>query len=266
MCPVLRPWDGKTDGARHPFALACIVLLPWSNRIGANGFHFEGRFYALQPNVEGEPYPLHGNAFQSAWELVRHDSSHAQLRLRSHSQPLAYEAQLGYTLDRGALTIHLSVTHRGTAPMPYGMGMHPWFTRHADSLLSFDASHYWSQTADYLPLARLANTRGEAMDFSMPKPLAQGWINAAFEGWGGSATLASVAAGLRTELRVSPSLGNLQLYSPSADAGFVCVEPISHVPNAHGLPGLTESAALTRLEPGQSLDGWLRMAPAAFRG
>src|ERR1700733_11182074 len=46
-----------------PFDLANNLLVPWSNRISGGGFHFRGRFYRLEPNVDGEPYPIYGRGF-----------------------------------------------------------------------------------------------------------------------------------------------------------------------------------------------------------
>jgi aldose 1-epimerase len=266
MRPVLRPWDGVVDGAQHPFALACNVLLPWSNRIGAGGFHYDGVWYPVAANVAGEPCPLHGNGFQSAWDVVLQDPHSVELRLRSRRcKPFDYAAQLRYSLDQGVLTITLSVTHHGPKPLPYGIGLHPWLLRAADSVLSFDASHFWTEAPDHLPLQRLPNDAQGAMDFAAPRPLPQGWINTAFEGWGDHATLASKAAGLCVELRASASLSNLLVYSPAGNAGFVCLETVSHIPNAHGISALAPGAALTRLVRGQSLAGWLRIKPARYQ-
>lgn len=264
--PVLRPWDGKVDGASHPFSLACNVLLPWSNRIGGDGFFFEGDFHPLAPNVPGEAYPLHGNGFQSVWDVVRQSRHSVELRLHNKTcKPFDYEAQLCYSLDGGALTIGLSVIHRGRNALPYGIGLHPWLVRPVDSVLSFDSSHYWTESPQHLPLERIANVSGGHMDFSVPRRVPQDWINTAFEGWGGRAILTSQGAGQCIELRASASFSNVLIFSPSVDAGFVCIEPISHVPNAHWLKHLTETTALTRLEHDQSLDGWFCINPYGGR-
>ena len=58
--------DLATD---DPFALGCNLLLPWSNRISGGGFPFDGEFHAVPPNLAGEPFPIHGNAFQMRWTV-----------------------------------------------------------------------------------------------------------------------------------------------------------------------------------------------------
>ena len=48
--------------------------------------------------------------------------------------------------------------------------------------------------------------------------------------------------------------GVLIVYSPAADAGFFCFEPVSHPVDAHHGEGLTA------LEPGESMTASMRLA------
>ena len=59
--------------------------------------------------------------------------------------------------------------------------------------------------------------------------------------------------GIMLSLEASPELGVFILYSPSADAGFFCFEPVSHPVDAHHGEGLTV------LEPGQSMSASMRL-------
>ena len=60
--PIFRPWDGITH---DPNALGCYPLVPWSNRISGGGIDAGGRFWPLQPNWPGEPYPIHGDGWRT---------------------------------------------------------------------------------------------------------------------------------------------------------------------------------------------------------
>ena len=62
VVPLMRP--APDQGTDDPFALACNLLVPWSNRISGGGFSFDGRFFSVAPNLDGEPCPIHGNGFQ----------------------------------------------------------------------------------------------------------------------------------------------------------------------------------------------------------
>src|SRR5262245_56281785 len=70
--PIFKP-------AAPDFAYGCQVLVPWSNRISGGGFDFEGRFHAVEPNVPGEPFPLHGDGFQKPWRILSTTETAAEL-------------------------------------------------------------------------------------------------------------------------------------------------------------------------------------------
>ena len=63
---ILRP---APEAPRDPFELALNLLIPWSNRISGGGFRWRGIFYALAPNLAGEAFPIHGDAFHGVWRV-----------------------------------------------------------------------------------------------------------------------------------------------------------------------------------------------------
>ena len=65
--PVLRPWSGDRV---NPFSLASNVLIPFSNRISGGGFVWNGVNYPLEPNLDNEAFPMHGDGFQKVWDIV----------------------------------------------------------------------------------------------------------------------------------------------------------------------------------------------------
>lgn len=246
--PILRPWSGNRDDG--PFALACNLLLPFSNRI-SHGFTFDGHHHPIAPNLPGETFPIHGDAFQRPWT---HHSTQvtADLSLTYGSiGPFLYEAQARYALTDTALTITLTLTNRAALTLPYGIGLHPWFPRDATTRLQFHATGYWPENANHLPATQaplpLTNP------WERPAPLPDHWINQGFSGWDGHAritqgpdTISLTATGLSTAL----------LYSPSATAEFFCFEPVSHPVDAHNLPG---QPGLAPLAMGASLTASLTL-------
>lgn len=265
--PILRPWDGKFVDTKSVFSLANNVLLPWCNRIGAQGFEYDQIFYPIKPNLSGEKYPIHGDGFLAAWDLTQWDATCAELHLQSsHCPPYVYNARLRYSLHQGAL--HMSILIKNMAPvaLPYGLGFHPWFVRSKATQLQFDSQNYWTEDGDYLPFERKPCLAGNAGHFNSPHALPDDWINTVFEGWGRHATLSMPDDGLDVIVRASETLSNLMVYSPSAAANFVCLEPMSHIPNAHGLPNLAPGASLTRLAPGEVLEGAMWIFPSTADG
>jgi hypothetical protein len=134
--PLMRRYTPLSNSRAHPIdpnRLACYPLVPWSNRIAENGFHVDGRWIALTPNREGEPWPIHGSGWQRAWQVQLHTVREVRLSLReSSATAYSYAAILHYVLHDDALQIDLAVTNTGSATMPFGLGLHPFFPRHGE--------------------------------------------------------------------------------------------------------------------------------------
>jgi aldose 1-epimerase len=240
--PILRPWSGNPDDG--PFALACNLLLPFSNRISHGGFTFKGQHHPIAPNLPGEPFPIHGDAFQRIWT---HHSTQATADLtltRGSIGPFLYDAQARYALAPNALTITLSLTNRATQTLPYGLGLHPWFPRDAATRLQFHATGCWPETAQHLP-ATQAPLPLHPNPWADPAPLPDAWINQGFSGWDSHARITQGPAATSLNLTAT-GLTTALLYSPSATADFFCFEPVTHPVDAHNLRGQPGLAALAQ--------------------
>jgi aldose 1-epimerase len=251
--PLFRP--EPATGPSHPFDLAMIVLLPWSNRISGGGFAFGGQRHNLHPNVAGDPFPLHGNAFNSQWTVAGRVGRHAlHLSLRSHGPgPFDYNAALTYALDGATLRIRLAVTNTGAEPLPYGAGFHPWLVRDAETILAAPAAGVWLEDERHLPVGDAPVALPPDWDFSAPRLLPPGFINNCFVGWSRAATISWPRRGLRLSVEASERLGRYFVYSPGAASDFFCFEPVSHPVDAVNLPGGHEANGLVVLEPDAGL-------------
>ena len=280
--PLLRPGPSEPDPA-DPFALGSNLLLPWSNRISGGGFRFGGAFRALEPNLAGEPFPIHGDAFQRPWSVRARDGASATLGLRGGVGPFRYAAEVDYRLEGGALAIAVRVTNEASVPLPHGGGIHPWFPRTPGTTLALGAATgVRLEDERYLPAGRAWIGDVPAWDFRGGAPLPDGWINNAFTGWDGAATLAwplaellghgargdagpSAAAGAsRVALRLvaGPPLDVCVVHSPGRGARFVCVEPVSHPVDSHNDPD-APFEGLETLAPGESMAFGCRLEPTA---
>lgn len=254
--PILRPDVSR----RGMFALGCNVLLPFSNRISGGGFTHEGRFHPLAPNIEGNPFPVHGSAFQSTWQVERVEPKQAELTLNASGPgPFRYSASLSYALEQGALTMTLVTTNTGLQSLPFGVGFHPWFVRTARTTLQFGAKGYWSEDESHLPKSFHPISTGD-FDFSSPHALPADWINSGFIDWSGSANIIWHERGLGVTVSADAPLSTLILYSPSETADFFCLEPVSHSVDAHNRVGANVSRPQI-LQPRESLTASMCVAP-----
>ena len=267
----LAAYDLLRDGARlpllrrapadtaDPFALACNVLVPWSNRISGGGFSFAGRFHPLAPNLPGETFPIHGNGFQCPWRVTAASAQAVTLALDSDGPgPFRYDAVLCYALAGGALSMRLTVTHRGAGALPYGLGLHPWLPRTPGTTLHATAARVWLEDARHLPAGHLPVGARPGWDFSASRPLPPAWINNGFDGWNGRARVDWPDCGVRLAIAARGGSGDTLapitrylVYSPAADAPFFCFEPVLHLVDAHNLADPI-AAGLAVLAEGQS--------------
>ena len=246
----------------RPFDLALNLLVPWSNRISGGGFPFNGQFHSLAPNLPGEPFPIHGNGFSSPWLVGRATAEGADLSLLSEGPgPFRYEARASYSLHAGALAMRLSVRNLAPEPLPFGLGFHPWIVRSAGTLLKARAGRVVIETHDHLPAGEAPLASRADWDFAVPRALPSGWINNAFLGWDGRATVLWADRSLELEIEADPPLSTYILYSPSDQAGFFCFEPVTHPVDAHNLPGGPEANGLTILAPEETLSAACRFCP-----
>ena len=246
--PVLRAWNGDdTD----PFALACNLLAPFSNRISGGGFTFDGLFRPVEPNLTAlDPFAIHGDAFQKPWRVAAAEKNLARLELGEGAiGPWRYHAEALYRLEPQGLQATLTLTNTGPR-LPFGGGFHPWFPRTAQTRLGFRASRFFEADPQSLPVAEHAVADRPDVDFSMSRALPDTRIDSAFAGWDGEAEIAQPDLGLAVTVSASPPLTAALVFSPGEAADFFCFEPVMHTVdaiNANGHPGMAV------LDDGESL-------------
>ncbi|KZM46942.1 aldose 1-epimerase [Labrenzia sp. OB1] len=253
--PVLVPAGGPSGDA------ACFPLVPFGNRIAGNRFDFRERSYGLAPN-SGDPLILHGSGWLADWNVVEAEEENVELRLSSVASacdPYAYDAFQQVSLSEDCLSLTLRVTNRGDVALPFGVGFHPFFRWTADLKVQMHTKALWSEGEGHLPKARQKVPAD--LDFVAPRAVPARWINNAFEGFGGKAQLYWPDIGLEVMLHCAPVFDVMMIHAaPESLAAtgndFVCLEPMSHLPDAHNMPDL---GGLSILEPGEVLSGTIAM-------
>lgn len=249
-----RPWDGHNPDR---YALASFAMLPWSNRISGGGFEHAGQFHDMAPNRMGEPYPIHGDGWLQPWALTQPDQDTLVMALESNrfgGNPYAYRATQTFQLLDGGLNQSVSVTHLGESPLPYGLGLHPWFLRTPQTRLQAGVQGVWLSGADPLPTAHTADFP-DTWDLNNGLDVNGTLVDNAFTGWSGLGRIEWPEHRLRLEMRV-PAIhdagqhdGYCLLYRPPAGTAF-CFEPVTHPIDAFHVPG---QPGLRVLHTGESL-------------
>lgn len=228
------------DSIESVFDCAMSIMLPWVNRISGGGIHADGMFHPIAPNLPGEPFPNHGNGFQSMWQVASQSATAASLTLSSEGPgPYAYDATYDLSLRGASLVARLEVTNRSSCRLPFGAGFHPWLPRTPDVRVTAFAEQVWLDDHRYIPTEAVDLHSVPDFDFRSGNRLPSRWINNSFVGWDGFAEIAWPEKAM--VLRISaPGTHCFHIYSPGDAAPFFCFETETHIPDGANL--LRESA------------------------
>ena len=239
----------------------CFPLVPYVNRIRGGSFAFRGRTVHLKPNMAGDPSPLHGQGWLNPWQVDRQDERTAALSYRHEAGewPWSYEALQQFTLDESGLSLALGCRNTATAPMPCGLGQHPYFPCGAETRIDTIVMQAWTIDEHVLPVAEVPATGR----YDLSDRLACGQdLDNGFGGWGGEARLSDPDWPYEVRLS-SPDARFFQLYSPP-EGGIFVAEPVTHANAALNAPEDDWAELGMRvLEPGEEmrLDMRLEVVP-----
>jgi aldose 1-epimerase len=247
--PVFRP---TPDGATDMLETACFPLVPYANRIADGRFTFEGRSVELPALERFAPHALHGDGWLLPWTVESQRANEVEMTLYwpggTDGWPWPWRARQTVELTAQGLTITLSVTNTGAAVMPAGLGLHPYFHRRGDSCLTLSAEGVW--ITDSREIAKRLAPVAEVADWSSGLALADApFVDHAYAGWTGEAVLDG--DGRKVTLSADGPARWTQVYAP-VDADFICIEPVTHRPDAHNAPA-GEASGLSLLTPGETL-------------
>ncbi|MBR1175222.1 hypothetical protein JQ617_14730 [Bradyrhizobium sp. KB893862 SZCCT0404] len=251
---VLRPFPGNVEPAqllRWPKG-GIYPLIPYSNRVKDGILRFRGKQYDLPSLPDAHPHTLHGHAHRMAWETMSLTRSHVTMRYvysGGSEWPWPFSATQGIDLEPTRARISLCLQNDGPAPMPAGIGLHPYFQHDLDDRIAFDAPIDWPVTTDYrADLPR---------DHSAPHesgPLPPGEVTLYRSGWRGLCVI-DRANGDRIKMEADSTLSHFVLHRP-ASAEHLCAEPVSHVADGFNLFAEGHQGTGTVvLEPGETLKG-----------
>jgi aldose 1-epimerase len=213
---------------------AAFALVPYSNRIRGGRFRFRGREVKLSPNMAGDPSPLHGQGWTSAWTVEDQGDRSCELGFR-HTPgewPWEYEATQSFALDDERLDWEVVVRNLSEEPMPAGLGLHPYLPCSPKTVLDATVKRVWTVDELVLPV-RLEPAIGR---YAIADRLICGAdLDNGYEGWNGEAVVRWPERGLGLRLRSAERY--FQVYAPP-QKGLIAIEPVSHANDALSHPEL----------------------------
>lgn len=240
--------------------LACFAMLPFCSRINEGRFQYGAHHVALTPNFPPESHAIHGFGWQGFWQLDT-QSDQACVLLYEHDGaashntgwPWTFRATQRLALVDSGLSITLTLENLSNDVMPAGMGLHPHFPCTADMHVAMACADRVVMTDGLLPGLEKLGGHGEINPLANQPWLRRG-LDDVFAHRSGVAQIVWPDQPWSLSIEPDPLLPHWIVYAPWGGT-LICIEPISHLPNAVNInPRKTPIAgAMKALAPGQ---GW----------
>lgn len=258
---LLRP-ARDDDPAPEPNQTACFVTVPYFGRIVGGRFEFDGRTHRLDPTSPTSPEPIHGESWRARWTLVEARDNRLALEHvyapRTACWPFPYTARQTFELDEDGLTLSLAARNSGATAMPCGLGVHPYFPKPPGTRVQAPTTGVWP--FDPLTGPGTPAPPPSGSDFTAGQEMDALVVDNCFDVGERAARLHWPGLPAALEMTATPPFDRLQIFAP-AGADFLCVEPVSHLPNALCLMSAGRSGHGIRvLEPGADLSGTVRIS------
>jgi aldose 1-epimerase len=263
------------ESAQAGFASGCFVMAPFVNRIADGRFAFQGREYRMPLNRPAQGMAIHGFSRDHAWRVLLAERDHAlfQDEVSSPDHPWCYTVTMDVSLDENGVQIALTLRNDGAEPLPFGMGLHPFIPCGPDTTIAFSASGLFASDSRGLPVA--PQVAVDALACGAPVSV-QAWrgTDRCYVDWAGQRARSTVRPTVKIEwpqqncamtLTADGAFRHGHLFLPEG-RDVLCVEPVSHLPDAINRPALGADAAMTVLKPAESLWASLRLAAEALEG
>jgi aldose 1-epimerase len=258
VLPLLHAPAGLVPQTETPNKFGAWAMLPFANR-AFDSLVDDGhtRFSVPSNNPAGT---IHGFGWQSAWQVEEQSAGHTTLvhRRTAGPDPYRYLARQEIRLDETGMTVTLALTNEADQALPFGMGLHPWFPCAPDTRLQMTAAGALIFGDQFRATGTQAFTDGGP--YADNPVFATGAETAwSFLGWDGTARIETPSTGLAITLSASENLRYPVVWAP-AGVDFLCAEPQSHAAGAPSEKIVRDASPLARLQPGETLEGWVRIA------
>ncbi|WP_176256819.1 aldose 1-epimerase [Derxia lacustris] len=229
----MRPATEAALLAADPLRMGSFPLVPFCNRIRDGRSDAGARPVRLPQMLADVPHALHGLGWRQPWRVTSHSATSLTIVLAhdgGDGWPWRFEAWQHFNLSATTLGVVLGVRNLDDAPMPAGLGHHPYYPRNAATRLSTRVATMWEADATQLPtqqtvpgwLAQLP--AGIAVEAISPDAT----FDNNFTGWSRQARIDWPERGRGMEISAAAPLDYALAYVPLGQ-DFFCFEPVSNV-------------------------------------
>ena len=232
-----------------PYFWGSYPMAPWCNRIAAGRTQVAGRELDL-PATFPDGTAIHGQVSQVAWTTLGDGAW--RIEAGGDGWPWRYAVEQRIAASDRRFDLELALTNLSDAPMPAGLGIHPWFRRPLEVAIAAASTHgsNLASSPEPAPVSGELDRRALA---PLPDGLDATWTDLASP----PVVLQWPSLGIRATLDASSAAGYIVAASP-AEIDAVAIEPQTHAPAGIRRLIAGEPGALALLPPGETI----RMAVA----
>lgn len=276
---VLWSLSDFTSGQQRPSRSGTPLLFPYPGRLHGHELKYQGRTYVLEGD-DGLGNAIHGYVLGRPWQVTEQTASRVVGRFAvepgdaewAARWPAAFSLSVAYEVRGRALHCTLSIHNPDTKPLPFGLGLHPWFRLPAGAAadnvrVQAPAAKRYEQ-ANMLPTGKLLDAAGN-FDLRTSPRFADLKLDDVYTGLtasGGqvetSLTMPAAASGgadRRVTISFSDNFSHCVVFTP-AHREAICIEPYTCAPNAYELTAAGVPAGLEMLAPGATVEYWMQIA------
>ncbi len=257
------------EGTERASGSGTPILFPFPGRIRGTSFVWQGKTYPLEAG-DGRGNAIHGFVHTRPWRVVEQTATRVvgQFHARRDDPsledrwPADFRITATYILDVRSLKMHYLLENPGDAPLPCGLGTHPYFRLPLGGgdagacIVSLPVRQRW-ELADMLPTGRRLAIEN-AGRFSAGRPFAEMKFDDVFSGlefnsgWCQPA-IHDPASGATVTVAFDAAFRECVVYTPPHRQA-ICIEPYTCVAGAFSLTDQNIDAGLRVLPPGGLLE------------
>jgi len=158
-------------------------LVPWPNRLADGRYEWDGRQFQLPVDELGRRNASHGLTRWLNWQVAARTPGSLTMAQTIHPRPgypFALVIEITYDLSDSGLMVSTYACNVGDAPLPYGLGFHPYLRPAAptvdDAQLRLPARQELEVDERMLP----TGTQHEARDFRTARRIGAQRVDACF--------------------------------------------------------------------------------------